>query len=738
MGVYRAIARRMNPFLKGLFAKRTEGGAYHILYVNGCTVGESGRYRVYNLIEALTPFAITAHVVFPEELPFQKPKDYALVVFFRCDLNTFTEAFVKKCRADKIPTVFDVDDLIFDDTIVSEIDAYNRMTEENQTLYVEGVRRYRGMLDSCDYATASTEYLRQYIENLTGKKTLLIYNGINNGQIKVAKAAAGVKSLKRRIGFLSGSQTHQKDFAAAAPALAYIMEKYSDVVLTVVGYLDIPSCLKPFENRIETYPFMDYRELLRFCSDLYLVVVPLEYETKFCQAKSELKYFEQALVGVPVIASPTQVFRDAIQNGENGFLAKGDAEWIDKLQKLLNAPELRDAMGKKAYQQVSQVYFPEKIGNQAKAAYDQVLAMALKKSMDRDHLRVSIVIPEPFEGAGGHRNIFRVARAFTQQGHKVTIYIDGPSGRFLRNSSIKKFVTKAFFETNAEFCLDSEQIEPCDLLIATHWHTAYIVQKYRHRCILPCYFIQDFEPYFYPMGEEYVQAYATYSFGFSSIASGKWAAEMVERISGKECPHFVFPLQREIYHEDEKIQREDKTVVFFARPQMPRRCYMLGVEALKLLKQKAPDCRIVFYGADKAEYMDHGFAYEKMGMMSGPRSLAELYNRATVGVCFSLTNPSLVPYEMMACGLPIVDLNFNNSAASYDGMDTALLAEPSPQAVCDAILSLLNHPEEANRRRENGKQLTEQMPNEEQIGKFAVEVLIDDLFSIQINKTDCE
>lgn len=726
-GVYFAVARRVNHILRGMLSKRTKGGNYHILFVNGCTMGESKRYRVYNLIEALSQYGVTAHAVFAEELPFVNPKDYTLVVIFRCDWNAFTEGFVKKCREAHIPTVFDVDDLIFDETIVNEIDAYNRMTDDLQKLYVDGVRRYRAMLENCDFATASTEFLQNYIAHLTNKHTGLIRNGINKAQISVAGNIPKPEHLQRRIGFLSGSQTHQADFAEAASALACVMEKHPDVTLTIIGFLDVPDCLKPYSQRIEMIPFQDFQELLKITAELYAVVVPLEYETVFCQSKSELKYFEQALVNVPVIASPTQVFQDCIQDGVNGFLAKNPQEWEEKLNQLLQSEPLRNQMGHNASQQIRQRYYPDQIGKQAKQVYDRFIREYLRKQMDFRHLKVAFVIPEPFEGAGGHRNIFRAARAFSQKGHEVSVYIHNPTGRFLRGSDVEKFVSKHFFDTGAQFYLGTESIKTCDLLIATQWHTAFVVQQFQHRCLLPCYFIQDFEPYFYPMGEEYVQAYSTYRFGFTPVASGKWAAQMVEKLTNKPCPYFVFPLQREIYKEIPTIKRSECKVIFFARPQMPRRCYMLGVEALRLLNEKFPQATIVFYGADKKEYGDYGFSYEKAGLLANPKKLAELYNEATVGLCFSLTNPSLVPYEMMACGLPVVDVDFNDTSTSYGGYDCACLAEPSPKAICESIIRLLTHPEERELRRENGRRLTMQMPDESEVGEKVLDILIGEL-----------
>ena len=82
---------------------------------------------------------------------------------------------------------------------------------------------------------------------------------------------------------------------------------------------------------------------------------------------------------------------------------------------------------------------------------------------------------------------------------------------------------------------------------------------------------------------------------------------------------------------------------------------------------------------------------------------------------------------MMACGLPVVDLDFNESMTSYDGYNTALLVEPSPRAICDGILKLLKDPEESKQRRIRGRLLVSQMPTEDETGKYAVDTYVEKL-----------
>jgi len=74
-----------------------------------------------------------------------------------------------------------------------------------------------------------------------------------------------------------------------------------------------------------------------------------------------------------------------------------------------------------------------------------------------------------------------------------------------------------------------------------------------------------------------------------------------------------------------------------------------------------------------------------------PAELAELYRRASVGVVFSLTTHSLVAHEMMASGLPVVELEGENvSSALGPSGELVELAEHAPDSIADAVERLLD------------------------------------------------
>ena len=60
----------------------------------------------------------------------------------------------------------------------------------------------------------------------------------------------------------------------------------------------------------------------------------LESINDFVNAKSALKVFEANAFAVPVIASPSDPYLDAIREGETGFIARDDEEWLAGLRAL--------------------------------------------------------------------------------------------------------------------------------------------------------------------------------------------------------------------------------------------------------------------------------------------------------------------------------------------------------------------------------------------------------------------
>ncbi len=82
------------------------------------------------------------------------------------------------------------------------------------------------------------------------------------------------------------------------------------------------------------------------------------------------------------------------------------------------------------------------------------------------------------------------------------------------------------------------------------------------------------------MGTEYVLAENTYRLGRITLPRGPWCEAVLKKNFACEADHFVFPVDRSIYHPKPR-KKQEKNIAFFAKPEMPRRCFELGVMALE-------------------------------------------------------------------------------------------------------------------------------------------------------------
>ena len=86
-------------------------------------------------------------------------------------------------------------------------------------------------------------------------------------------------------------------------------------------------------------------------------LAPLEVGNPFCEAKSELKFFEAALVDVPTVASPTGPMRRAIRDGETASWPPIVA-WRAALLSLVDDHALRRRMGRAAGHDAMRLFGP--------------------------------------------------------------------------------------------------------------------------------------------------------------------------------------------------------------------------------------------------------------------------------------------------------------------------------------------------------------------------------------------
>lgn len=293
-------------------------------------------------------------------------------------------------------------------------------------------------------------------------------------------------------------------------------------------------------------------------------------------------------------------------------------------------------------------------------------------------------VMSPPSGGGGHQNIFRFIEFLDKQGHANNVYIYSTYDD-MTLAQARENVSSYCSANLLQFFRHGEHTIEGDILFATGWETAYPVfnEKTDARKL---YFIQDFEPYFYPMGTDYMLAENTYKFGFHGITAGGWLSDKLTREYGMNTDHYNFGADKTKYHLDNHGER--KKIFFYARPVTERRGFDLGVMVLELFHNARPDYTIVMAGWDVSEY-DIPFPYVNQKALPIDQ-LSATYNECAAALVLSLTNMSLLPLELLACGtIPVVNDGPNNRLV--DDNPYIAYVDAAPQALADALIKIVDN-----------------------------------------------
>lgn len=334
------------------------------------------RYRVKNVMEALEASQkYKAKLLLTHEIrPEKKLPDFDLLVILR---QTAKQPeileFIQKTKEAGRKVLFDLDDLVFNYKDLLLLTWTIRARNVLYWLgYTYGVRRIAKKVDGF---VTTNEFLSKKLERSFGKPCVVIRNSLNQTQVEVSdklvQESAKRKSEGFKIGYFSGSPTHERDLALIEPEIMKFMKQHADVKLEIVGYMKFSENIKELadQKRVISRPMMGVAELQREIAGVDVNLAPLVIND-FTNSKSELKFFEAGAVETTTIASPSYTFRNCITDGENGFLAQ-PGEWYDKLEYLYEHPTENRKIAKKARKYALKHYYGKEFLEEVEKAYDQ-------------------------------------------------------------------------------------------------------------------------------------------------------------------------------------------------------------------------------------------------------------------------------------------------------------------------------------------------------------------------------
>jgi glycosyltransferase involved in cell wall biosynthesis len=288
------------------------------------------------------------------------------------------------------------------------------------------------------------------------------------------------------------------------------------------------------------------------------------------------------------------------------------------------------------------------------------------------------IMPPPGKGSGGHLNIFRFIEFLESAGYEccVYLYVNGKHGEI---GSVRTIMGDSYPNIKAaesmQWLEPGKELENIDGIFATSWETAYasyVLKSSAKRF----YFVQDFEPYFYPVGGMSTLAENTYKMGFYGITAGGWLKKKLANDYQMESDYYNFGSDEKIYkYTNNGIRNE---IFYYARPYTERRGFEVGILALDIFHRTHPEYAINIVGWDVSGYYIP-FPYKNLKTLE-INQLSDLYNRCVAGLVLSYTNMSLLPLELLGCGtIPVVNDGENNRLVS----DNKYIAysENSPSAL---------------------------------------------------------
>lgn len=250
--------------------------------------------------------------------------------------------------------IYDIDDAIW--YLRKDNVTYDKMQE------LQGDYLITCMLNDVDMVTTTNRYLKNIILDKTNKPFDKIKIFPNTIDFSLYNKTFDAKDTGHITLMHYGSTSHfqdllDKEFVAG---IDKVFERYPNVSIKFVGSF-IQELKYKWGARCET-AFGD-TDIYKWISDHFpvfmeeadIIVAPLE-DDKYNRSKSSIKFLETASAGKPGVFSLVRPYNDDIEHGKTGFLARTATDWFESLSSLIESVELRQKIGKNAFEYVSDNY----------------------------------------------------------------------------------------------------------------------------------------------------------------------------------------------------------------------------------------------------------------------------------------------------------------------------------------------------------------------------------------------
>lgn len=303
--------------------------------------------------------------------------------------------------------------------------------------------------------------------------------------------------------------------------------------------------------------------------------------------------------------------------------------------------------------------------------------------------KITFIIPGMQAFSGGHTSILRLGSELVNRGYDVSYmsFFQQTLDEMKKNAEIN---LKGY---KGEIIPTNLNNYSCDIIIATSWDSVYFTKNMNG---YKMYFVQDYEPYFHLYGELFLMAKKTYELGLHMVSLGEWNKYMIEKNCApvSKVDYIQFPYEGKEYYDkgrnfDEYKLKEEFNFAVYLKDTGKRAPYLVQYLMRNIkehFEEKGKKINIKYYGETTDFECEGG---ENLGKLN-KEQLFKLYTESDFGVVASLTNISLVPYEMLATGLPIIELQegtfshfYPEGSAILTGFDSSKLIKELERCISD-------------------------------------------------------
>ncbi|GJE78599.1 glycosyltransferase [Methylorubrum suomiense] len=374
----RRILQRGSAGLTGSRARRT---IRRIAILGSYDLRQCRYYRIDQKVEQLRQagYEVTAYNQGHETEAFVRNLVKTdLAIFFRVAAFPYIVDAIAQARQLGIPTVYDIDDLVFSaEHFPPSLASYaGQITAMQHAEIACGVPLFEHAMSLCEYGMVSTQPLGRHVEERVESGIAFVHpNALGKTRFEPGRSAIADDGVVT-IFYGSGTKAHKQDFKdVIEPAIAKLAKKHKNKVrFILMGYINLSDNLKPFQNMIRVIEpvasFEDYSEHLSE-ADINLSVLS---RSVFNDCKSEIKWLEAAAMGIPSVVSRTTTHEQVIEDGRTGFLCDTPEEFFQAIDRLVTDRNLREAVGAAARAKALDEYSCERQAENLKAVVGRIEA----------------------------------------------------------------------------------------------------------------------------------------------------------------------------------------------------------------------------------------------------------------------------------------------------------------------------------------------------------------------------